>query len=119
MRRAIDGTRLAFALLAALALTGCATPRPQSRATAAQQAACQQQADQTFQIRNREANYAADAYVSGIRDTPFSGTGATGDTTNGLGARYSRDQLYSDCINGIGPPRGPAPSTPPAPPPPP
>ena len=105
-------TGLAVALLAALALTGCAASQPQSRASAAQQAACQQKADQTFQIRNRGANYAADAYVSGARDTPFSGSGAAGDTTSGLGALYSRTSLYNDCINGIGPPLGAATSAP-------
>ncbi len=102
---------IAAALLGVLALTGCATSTPQSHASAAQQAACRQQADQTFQVRNPDANYVADAYVSGTRDTPFSASGAAGDTTNGLPARYSRDTLYGNCINGIGAPSGAAPVT--------
>jgi hypothetical protein len=117
MSRVIERTGLAGALLSALVFAGCAAPTPQSRASATQQVACQQHADQAFQIQNRGAKYAADAYVSGSRDTPFSATGASGDTTSGLGARYSRDNLYSNCINGIGPPLGGAPTaaTPPQP----
>jgi hypothetical protein len=102
----IAGTKVAVVLLAALALTGCAAPSAQSRATLAQQQACRRQADQAYQVRNPGASYAAYAYVSGMRDTPFSSTGATGDTTSGLAGRYSRDSMYSDCVNGIGPPLG-------------
>jgi hypothetical protein len=106
MSHATGRAGLAAAILAALVLTGCGEPKSQSRASAAQQSACQQQADQTFQTRNRGAIYSADAYVAGTRDSPFSATGLTGDTTSGLGARYSRDTIYNDCINGIGPPLG-------------
>ena len=112
--------RMALLLLTALLPAGCAQPSQQSHASAAQQAACRQQADQTFQTRNPGASYTADAYVSGSRDTPFSGSGASSDTSSGLGDRYSRDTLYSNCINGIGPPLGGGSSTgaPPTPPPP-
>jgi len=121
MSRTIARNKIAVALLAALVLTGCAASTPQSHATAAQQTACRQQADQAFQLRNPGASYTADAYVSGTRDTPFSSSGAAGDTTSGLPARYSRDTLYSNCVNGIGPPLGgaPATATPTSPPPPP
>jgi len=110
MNVTIADTKIAGAVLAALALApalaGCVAPSPQSRATAAQQAACRQQAEQTYQARNPGARYAADAYVSGTRDTPFSASGAAGDTSSGLPGRYSRDTMYSDCVNGIGPPLG-------------
>jgi len=105
------GSRIAAVPLAALALIGCAASTPQSHASAAQQAACRQQADQTFQVRNPDANYAADAYVSGTRDTPFSGSGMAANTSSGLPARYSRDTLYSNCVNGVGPPLGAAATT--------
>jgi hypothetical protein len=98
-------------LLAVLLPAGCAAPAQESHATAVQQAACRQQADQTFQVRNPDATYAADAYVSGTRDTPFSASGAAGDTTSGLPARYSRETLYSNCLNGMGPPLGGGPTT--------
>ena len=115
MSNVFAGSRTAVAVLAALVLNGCAPSTPQSHASAAQQAACRQQADQTFQVRNPDANYVADAYVSGTRDTPFSASGAISDTSSGLPARYSRDNLYSNCVNGIGPPVGAATPTPTAP----
>jgi hypothetical protein len=106
------GTGLAVALSATLLLAGCGAPTPQSRASAAQQAACRQRADEVYTQRNRDAKYIADAYVSGTRDTPFSASGATGDTSSGLAGQYSRDTIYSDCINGIGAPLGAAPEAP-------
>jgi len=115
MSRAVADTALAVALLAALALAGCAAPTPQSRASAAQQAACRQRADEVYTQRNRDAKYTADAYVSGTRDTPFSASGAAGDTSSGLPGRYSREAIYSDCVNGIGAPLGAAAQSPPPP----
>ena len=94
---------IALAVVLALALAGCARPAPQSRASAEQQAACRKRADEVFLQRNREAVYSADAYVSGTRDTPFSSSGPRADTTSGLPDRYSRESIYNDCINGIGP----------------
>jgi hypothetical protein len=103
MSRAIASTGLAAALLATLVLAGCAAPTPQSRASAAQQTACRQRADEVFLQRNRGAVYSSDAYVSGTRDTPYSASGVAGNTSGGLPDRYSRDALYTDCIHGFGP----------------
>jgi hypothetical protein len=112
MSRVIPVIGPAASLLALLALAGCAPPTPQSHANAAQQAACRQRADEVFQIQNRGANYTADAYVSGTRDTPFSASGAAGDTSSGLPGRYNRETIYSDCINGLGAPVGARPEAP-------
>jgi len=106
---------IAVALLAALVLPGCAARAPQSRASAEQQAACRQRADQSFLTRDPGVVYNADAYVSGSRDTPFSATGAAGNTTSDLPGRYTRDTMYSDCLNGIGPPTGAGPQPQPQP----
>jgi hypothetical protein len=114
-----------LALVAALAITACA-PRPttpQSRASAAQQAACRDRADQTILQQNPGTVYQSDLYVSSTRSAPFSGLGIGGNTTAGLPLRYSREQLYDDCLNGLAPAPAPFRSAPPgpstAPPPPP
>ena len=121
MRYGMAGT----ALLVALAVAGCAprTPTPQSRANAAQQAACRQRADQAILQQNPDTVYQSDLYVSSTRSAPFSGQGVRSNTTAGLPLRYSREQLYNDCLNGLGPAPVPLQSAPPrpsvAPPPPP
>lgn len=96
---------IAVSMLAVLALGGCAQPgsNPQSRASAAQVAACRQSADQTVLIQNPGAVYQSDAYVSGTQSTPFSGQGISGNLTTGLPQRYSREEYYENCLNGIGP----------------
>jgi hypothetical protein len=106
-----------MALLIALAAAGCAprTPTPQSRASAAQQAACRDRADHTILQRNPGTVYQSDLYVSSTRSAPFSGQGVASNTTAGLPLRYSREQLYDDCLNGLGPAPVPFQSAPPGP----
>jgi hypothetical protein len=99
-------TGIAVSMLALLALAGCAqrASNPQSHASAAQIAACRHSADQAILIQNPGTVYQSDAYVAGTRATPFSGQGySSSDITGGLPQRYSREQYYDNCLNGIGP----------------
>jgi len=115
----------ALSMLGLMALAGCAQPvsSPQSRANAAQVAACRRSADQAVLIQDPGVVYQSDAYVSGTQSTPFSGGGfSSSSLTGGLPQRYKREQYYDNCLNGIGPapaafppepPSGPAASGPP------
>lgn len=97
----------AAALLGAL-LAGCAMSGPQTHASAAQRAACARRADAVFTEQHRGAVYASDAYVSSMRDSPFSGTGLAGVPNAGLSDRYDRDKIQSACLDGIEGAPGPA-----------
>ena len=89
--------RIILITLTFCTLAGCAAA-PQSRATAAQQAACRQRADQAFNRQNPGEQYRADYYVSSQRDTPFGGTGSVGDPMAELGARYALGKLLDNCL---------------------
>jgi hypothetical protein len=98
-------TAVAASLVALVVCTGCAqrASNSQSRASAAQVEACRRSADQTVLAQNPNAIYQTDAYVSGTQSTPFSGQGLSNNVTGGLPQRYSREQYYDNCLNGIGP----------------
>jgi hypothetical protein len=83
-----------------LALAACAG-QPQSHASAAAQAACKQRADEVYTQQNRDQVYASDTYVSRTRDTPFNGAGMPGSGSEGLSSLYARDQILSNCLDGI------------------
>jgi hypothetical protein len=113
---------VAMTLLVALGMSGCAqrASNPQSRASAAQVAACRRSADQAVLQQHPETVYQSDAYVSGTLSAPFSGQGLSSNITGGLPERYTRQEYYDNCLNGIGPapqPFSPSPGAP-APPPP-
>ncbi len=91
---------LASIVVAGLLLTGCAAPDRATRATAAQQAACRQRADEAFARANPGDVYRADLYVSSQRDAPFGGTTAS-DPTADLQARYVRSQLLDSCMRRV------------------
>ena len=95
---------IALSMLGVLALAGCAPPasNAQSHASAAQIAACRHSADQAVLIQNPNVVYQSDAYVSGTQSAPFSGAGAS-NLTGGLPQRYTREEYYENCLNGIGP----------------
>jgi hypothetical protein len=96
---------VAISLLAVLACAGCAPPanNAQSRASAAQIEACRRSADQTMQLQNPNIVYQSDQYVSSTGSAPFSGAGIANNAASGLPQRYSREQYYQNCLNGIGP----------------
>jgi hypothetical protein len=101
--------------LAALTLGGCSVPV--GRPTAAQAQACRQHTDEVYLLQNRGELYRTDGFVSGTRDSPFSGgsgvTSAGGIGANnfgdGLSGQYAREKALTDCYNSSA---GPAPATP-------
>ncbi len=92
-----------MAALAALALGGCNAPV--ERPTAAQAQACRQHTDEVYLLQNRSELYRTDGFVSGSRDTPFSGgsgitsSGGLGANNfgDGLSGQYAREKALSDC----------------------
>lgn len=83
-------------LLAAASLAGCGDQPPRTHAEQAAIAGCRQRADEAFLKQNR-------ALLSErtMVDSPFSSTGITGITSAGLGDRFARDQMVSDCVAGL------------------
>jgi hypothetical protein len=88
-------------LLAGLTLAACAAQPPATRASAAQQAACKQRADEVYLRQNRADIYRADNFATSTRGAPYSNL-PTSNATSGLSGRYARDTMLSDCLNGIG-----------------
>lgn len=82
-----------------LVLAGCAggTSPPLSVTDRATAAACRQQANATYNIRNRDQIYS-------IRDpfTPQSSTGLTDLPTRDLSDRYTQERQIRDCIRNTG-----------------
>lgn len=98
--RARAGRGLGLALLGCLVLTGCTfgSPSPQSRVDAATVAACRRQADQIYEEQNRGAIYSSESQVN----TPSSGSYQPGITNRGLGERYVREKMISNCVRNTG-----------------
>src|SRR5689334_9483510 len=90
------GTSLAVLLIL---LTGChsAPPTAQERAEQKTLAACRERADQVYAEQNRGAVYTQDNSLS-----PFSSSYVSGITSRGLGERYGRDVMISDCVRNAG-----------------
>ena len=106
--------RPAFVLLAALPLlaAGCAGPSSDSRASAADRAACRQRAEQVNRLQNPDAVYRADAYASSTRDSPFGGSGMQ-DVSQGLSSSFAWQRMVNDCLNDNAGNVGTAPAAPP------
>ena len=83
----------AILLLAVTALAGCQAA-PRSRAATAATQACRAEVDRVYAAQNR-----VDLSTRDQRDTPFAGAYNSGITSEGLGARYGRDNLLTSCIN--------------------
>ena len=81
-----------------MALAGCEKPVPMSRAASADAAACRARADEIYLKQNRVLMSVRDQ-----RDVPFASTGISGNTTQGLGDLYGRDQMVASCLNSVGP----------------
>ncbi|HEX3347073.1 MAG TPA: hypothetical protein VHS58_03105 [Acetobacteraceae bacterium] len=94
--------RPALLLLVLLASAGCqylpSSDGPRSRASAGDLVACRKRADEIYQAQNRGAVYDADLYRTSDRDSPYATSGLTGVTSDGLGARYQRDQFEDACL---------------------
>ncbi len=87
-----------IALFGVFFLSGCVKPVPPSRETTQDAAACRSRADEIYLKQNRALLSERDQ-----RDEPFGATGIPGNTTEGLGDRYGRDQMLADCLNSLGP----------------
>ena len=87
-------------LLSALLLSACGAPPSggQARADAATRAACQQRAEQTYELRNRADIYSPQSQVN----TPFSGNDNSGIADRGLSELFVHDKMVSDCVRNTG-----------------
>ena len=94
----IPTARMAGLVSLTLALACCA-PVPDAPPTADQaaRAACRQQAEQSFDIRNRSDRFKPEYG----RDSPLSGQAAP-PIDRGLVDRYSYEQDYQDCLRSRG-----------------
>jgi hypothetical protein len=84
------------ALLLATALAACQQPArsPRTAATAAAAQSCRAEVDRVYAAQNR-----VDLSTRDQRDTPFAGDYNSGITSQGLGARYGRDNQLTSCLN--------------------
>lgn len=95
----IAAARTAGLVFLTLAFAGCADGQSDAPLTAdrAARAACRQQAEQSYNIRNRADLYRPDYG----RDAPMSGQSSP-EITRGLSERYSFEQSYQDCLRSRG-----------------
>lgn len=87
-----------FLIMAALAsaLAACQQPsRPPVSAAAS--SACRAEVDRVYAAQNR-----VDLSTRDQRDTPFAANYLPGVTSQGLGARYGRDNLLGSCLDNAG-----------------
>jgi hypothetical protein len=78
-----------------LAVAECAPSPPPSRASAAAVAACKARTDAAYNRQNR--------YLLSTRDTtdtPYSTSGAPGNTSAGLSREYDRETMLDNCLGG-------------------
>ena len=86
----------ALLLPAVLLCAACQPSRPpMSRAQRADYDACRARADAVYNQQNRAAISERDT-----RDTPFATNYVSGITSNGLSARFARDNLVGACSPG-------------------
>ncbi|HYZ61544.1 MAG TPA: hypothetical protein VE650_03755 [Acetobacteraceae bacterium] len=83
--------------LLALAGAACQQRTPPTRADVATTAACRNAVDRVYAAQNR-----ADLSRRDERDFAFAGSYNSGIVTRGMGARYQRDQMVSDCVTSTG-----------------
>lgn len=92
-------TRLLTPILSALVLTACQAPSATTRSTASTAAtmSCRAEVDRVYAAQNR-----VDLSTRDQRDSPFAASYLPGVTTQGLGARYGRDNMMGDCLDNVG-----------------
>jgi hypothetical protein len=86
---------LAVLLAGALTASGCAPATPRSRASAAAVAECKTRTDAAYNRQNRFLLSTRDT-----TDTPYSTSGAPGNTTSGLSREYDRETMLDNCLGG-------------------
>jgi hypothetical protein len=99
-------TAIGTVLAVSLGLSACSTPMHNNAgagggATPKAMAACRARADEVYTMQNPTAVYRADMLAAGQRDTPYAGLGLAGMPSDGLSARYNREQLIDDCLAGM------------------
>jgi hypothetical protein len=94
-----------LAVLAVAGLAACSHPigstADRADATPKAMAACRQRADQVYDRQNPGDVYRSDMSAGGQRDAPFGGMGPPGNPSDGLSARYARETMLDDCLNGV------------------
>jgi hypothetical protein len=103
-RRATLASAVPAALLL-LGLVACNGPisstSDRAGASPKAMAACRQRADQVYDMQNRGDVYRSDMIAGGQRDAPFGAVGNPGNVSTGLSARYARETMVDDCLNGL------------------
>jgi Tfp pilus assembly protein PilP len=93
--------RALLAPMLLLALTACSQEaEPQTRASAADRAACRQRVEEVYNKQNRAEMYQTDTYMTSTRDAPFATSGVAMPNT-GLSSRYAHDTMVSDCLRSV------------------
>jgi hypothetical protein len=87
-----------FALLSiSLLAAGCTRAPPPTRSQASLRTACRAQSEAAYNRQNRALLSTRDT-----TDTPFSTSGVSGITTNGLSREYDREVYLDNCLRGAG-----------------
>ena len=84
-------------LMAGLLAAGCTPAPPPSKATASLRTSCRAQSEASYNRQNRDLLSTRDT-----TDTPFSTSGVSGITTNGLSREYSREVALDNCLRNGG-----------------
>ena len=93
-RHAMSRHAFSPALIVLAALAGCAGPQGSSnRSSSAAVRSCRASADASFNRQNRYLLSERDQ-----KDTPFSTSFVSGDTSRGLPSTYAYDTQLSDCL---------------------
>jgi hypothetical protein len=82
-----------LSILVLATVAGCQSA-PRSRSATAATVACRAEVDRVYAAQNR-----VDLSLRDQRDTPFASGYNSGITSEGLGARYGRDNQLASCIN--------------------
>ena len=84
----------AFPILLAATLGACQQPARRPQASAGATTACRAEVDRVYAAQNR-----GDLSSRDERDSPLSANYLSGITTQGLGARYGRDNMMGSCLD--------------------
>jgi hypothetical protein len=84
-------------LMAGLLAAGCTRAPPPTRSAASLRATCRAQSEAAYNRQNRALLSTRDT-----TDTPFSSSGVSGITTNGLSREYDREVNLDNCLRGAG-----------------
>lgn len=94
-----------LSVLVLATVVGCHAAPPRSGSATAATVACRAEVDRVYAAQNR-----VELSLRDQRDTPFAGGYNSGITSQGLGARYGRDNQLAACINNSTAPGGAGPA---------